>query len=893
MSSQPPDSQALSAEEQEQLLEEIERKRSLTGKAAILVAVVGVLFSAYQIWLVARGTTFYVAVPFTDVRYTITSLQQLQRDSIHVAFALVLAFLLFPTSTGDGRVARAGSEVVRGVRNRFGADSPLTTITDRLADGVRWAVMDADRERITPVDVLLILLTVMSPLYMLGQFDEIRGMRALGLGSGRPVDEVYPVLEPVVSLVSAVGVPLDEISYAFIVGVIGMLLVLEATRRTLGFFLMALVAMFIVYARWGYLLPTDLTYLGALAIPELAWTSIVRDLWFTDQGVFGTPVQVSVRFIYVFVLFGAFLEMSGAGKWFIDLAYSLTGTKTGGPAKASVVASGFMGMLSGSSVANTVTTGAFTIPLMKRSGYSPEFSGAVESSVSSGGQLLPPVMGAAAFLIVEFTGTPFSDVIVAAALPAIAFFFGMWVMVHLEASRHGIGGLDRSQLANLREHFVQGWFYLLPLFLLLYFLIGLRLSIGRSGWLTIVAVVALIALIAAYNERTRVPLLATVTLFTLAEFAANLIAGVGLLGLLTGAGDGAGSFGAAVESTISAFGVIALAVSLVFLLVDPNRDSPLLDLDPAVDSAARDVGERIGRPDLTTSTLGRFGTFVVKSMDSGARTATTVVIAVAAAGVIPGVIAVGGLGPNLAALIRAVSADSYILLLLLIGVSSIILGMGMPTTVMYIIIISMLGTTLQDFGLVLLAAHLFVLYFGLMADVTPPVAIAAFAAAGVAKADEFKTGVIAFMLSLNKILVPFAFVFSPGILLLRDGRIMGAGDLLDLSYSIPEVLVPIVGMFVGVYAMGVAIIGYYEGEVSNPHRVLFGLSSVMLMAPMLLLLVVQDVGRAAGVWFILDTLTFDLALRGVGVVLFAALLKANRGRQEEDERQPAAGTVTD
>ncbi|MEM4781340.1 MAG: TRAP transporter fused permease subunit, partial [Halalkalicoccus sp.] len=644
---------------------------------------------------------------------------------------------------------------------------------------------------------------------------------------------------------------------------------------------------------WGALLPADVTYLGALAIPELAWTSIVRDLWFTDQGVFGTPVQVSVRFIYIFILFGAFLEMSGAGKWFIDLAYSLTGTRTGGPAKASVVASGFMGMLSGSSVANTVTTGAFTIPLMKRSGYSPEFSGAVESSVSSGGQLLPPVMGAAAFLIVEFTGTPFSEVIIAAALPAIAFFFGMWVMVHLEASRHGIGGLDRSELANLREHFIQGWFYLLPLFLLLYFLIGLRLSIGRSGWLTIVAIVALIALIAAYNEHTRVPLLASVTVLTLAEFAANLFTGGGLVGLLTGAGDGTGTFGGAFEATVGAFGVIALVVSLLFLLADPNRESPLMDLDPTVESTARDVGERIGRPDLTTSTLGRFVTFVVKSMDSGARTATTVVIAVAAAGVIPGVIAVGGLGPNLAALIRAVSADSYLLLLLLVGVSSVILGMGMPTTVMYIIIISMLGTTLQDFGLVLLAAHLFVLYFGLMADVTPPVAIAAFAAAGVAKADEFKTGVIAFLLSLNKILVPFAFVFSPGILLLRDGEIMGAGDLLDLSYSVPEVVVPIVGMFVGVYAMGVAIIGYYEGEVPNAHRLLFGLSSVLLMAPMLVLLLVQDVGRAVtGVWLVLDTLTFDLGLRGVGVVLFAALLWLNKGEQEEDEPQPTA-TPTD
>lgn len=184
-------------------------------------------------------------------------------------------------------------------------------------------------------------------------------------------------------------------------GVLGLLLVLEATRRTLGPFLMALVASFIVYAHWGYLIPRD-SVIGALSIQPESWGNIVYNLWYTvEAGVMSTPVTVSVRFIYIFILFGAFLEMSGAGKWFIDLAYSLTGTRKGGPAKASTVSSGFMGMLSGSSIANTVTTGAFTIPLMKRSGYSPEFSGAVESSSSSGGQMLPPVMGAAAFLIME------------------------------------------------------------------------------------------------------------------------------------------------------------------------------------------------------------------------------------------------------------------------------------------------------------------------------------------------------------------------------------------------------------------------------------------------------------------------------------------------------------
>jgi TRAP-type uncharacterized transport system fused permease subunit len=481
-------------EEQQELIEELERKRTPRGATAVAVTVVAILFSAFQMWLAARGFVFRVDLPVVG-RFELAALQLLQVNAVHVCFALVLAFLLFPPTTGDGFLSRRLGRVVPGVRQRFGGESPVTRASEGARGVVRWLFMDPERRRVTPADAVLVLLSFFTGSYMITDFDEIRQMRALGLQAGRTVDEVYPFLDPVIDALGVFGLPLTEVSYAFVLGAIGVLLVLEATRRALGLYLMLIVTSFIVYARWGYLIPVDAPYVGVLSITPLSWDAIVQNLWYnTENGVFGIPVTVSVRFIYIFILFGAFLEMSGAGKWFIDLAYSATGERKGGPAKASIIASGFMGTISGSSIANTVTTGAFTIPLMKRSGYSPEFSGAVEASASSGGQILPPVMGAAAFLIVEYTLTPFRDVIVAAAIPAIVFFFGVWVMVHLEASKRNIGGLAPEDLVAWRPHMLRGWFYLVPLFLLLYYLIIARLSVARSAWFTLIAIGALIAL---------------------------------------------------------------------------------------------------------------------------------------------------------------------------------------------------------------------------------------------------------------------------------------------------------------------------------------------------------------------------------------------------------------
>ena len=870
-----------STEAADQVFEEIDERRTLTGAGLIAVALVGITFSAFQLWLGARGFVFEFTIPgITTVR--LGSLSSLQIRAIHVNFSLILAFLLFPGSTGNGAITLRIAAIAPAVRDRFG-DSPLTRIADSARAGIWWFFVDEDSTRITPSDLGLILLSTFPTAYYVTQYDEITDIiRVRGLGGAGTLGEVVPWLAPL-----EIG-PLAEYTLAYLMGVLAILLVLEATRRALGLLLTLLVSLFLLYAKYGYLLPRDVPVAQTFATSQLRWNQIVQNLWYTVEGILGVPVGVSVRFIYIFILFGAFLEMSGAGKWFIDLAYSLTGTRKGGPAKASVIASGFMGMLSGSSVANTVTTGALTIPLMKRSGYSPEFSGAVESSVSSGGQILPPVMGAAAFLIVEYTGTPFAEVVIAATLPAIAFFFGMWVMVHFEAAKEDVGGLTRSELLDVGPHMRRGWFYLVPLGLLLYYLVIARLSVGRAGWLTIAATVALIAMVAAYNERTGRYLIGGIAA-GYALFAVSLYSlGVTPVGLAYGAESVDLGVVATIREAATSLPTIVTAISVAFLLADPRGDAPLLDLDDDVDDAAEWFDDRVG-VDIASSRAGRFGSFVLKAMDSGAKTATIVVVAVAAAGIIPGVIGITGLGGSLRALIISVSGGSLVILLILAGLAAVIVGMGMPTTVMYIIIVVLLGPVLPEFGIAILAVHLFVLYLGLMADVTPPVMVAAYAAAGIAKSDPFETGKKAFLLSLNKILVPFAFVFSPGILLIRtregQGSILTSTDVVDIGFFVPEVVVPIVATFAGVYGLGVAIIGYYHTDVAPGSRASLIAAAVLLSVPGMVLLPASAAFGLVGVDVALYSVSNDVIARGVGAAMLIVGLVRNRRRATGEDRE--------
>lgn len=902
------DEPELSEEEQQELIDELERRRDPRGIAAVLVAVVGIAFSLYQVWIAAHGFEFGLTLPIVG-EVELAALQLLQVNAVHVVFALVLAFLLYPPTTGDGPLAGRLARIVPALSDRFGADSPVTRGARGLRSGVRWAFVDARRERVTPADVVCIVIAVLAALYMLTSFSEVQRMRVFGLGTGRTIGEIVPPLEPLVAAISALGIPLDSTSVAFLLGAAGVILVLEATRRSLGIYLTLIVLAFVLYARYGYLIPGDgvvstpfgfgigLPYIEIFSIPPGDWATIIQNFWYnTENGVFGIPVTVSVQFIYIFILFGAILEMSGAGQWFIDLAYAVTGHRKGGPAKASVLASGFMGTISGSSIANTVTTGAFTIPLMKRSGYRSEFAGAVEASASSGGQILPPVMGAAAFLIVEYTATPYSDVIIAAAVPAVAFFFGVWVMVHLEASRTNIERIDKADTIPIRPHLRKGWFYLVPIALLLYYLVIARLSVARSAWFSILAIIATIAIVAAYSERTRGPLLgAIVGLFALETFA-YLFAGTGLLGVLTGGATGGLGVEAALSAAAGNLVWIALLVSVLVLVARPDLDAPFLDYDPSVDETAETTANALGRPSLAGNAPFGFGTFVLRSLEAGARTATPIVVAVAAVGIIPGVLSATGLAPNLTTFITSLAGGSTALLLLITAIAAIILGMGVPTTATYILLASVLAPAIVQSGEIpVLAAHLFILYFGVIADITPPVAVAAYAAAGVAKSDPFPTGVEAFTLSLNKAIVPFAFAFTPGIVLLRstgngDARVIGLADVLDIGFFVPEVIVPIVGTFLGVVALGPTIIGYLYASVPRVERALFAVSAVLLMTPLTLFTTVADLMALVSPYTLTAPLAVGPVLRAAGAVLFVALALKNR---RAGENRPGTATTAE
>ncbi|ERG96211.1 TRAP transporter fused permease subunit [Haloquadratum walsbyi] len=869
-------------EDTTELIDEIERRRSLTGVAAIITAAIGVLFSTFQLLLAAQSFTITVWAPIIG---TIDiSLQLLQANAIHVVFALVLTFLLFPATMGEGFISRALGRAYTTVTDTLSESNPLTQTLTVVATALRWLFVDPHRRRITPFDGISITAAILAATYFITDFEEIQRMRVFGLESGRPVVDIYPVLDPLFGGMPVIG----DISYALLLGVIGILLVLEATRRTLGLPLMLIVATFIVYARWGYLISTTTPLLGLLAIPELTWPDIIQNLWYnTENGVFGIPVTVSVSFIYIFILFGAFLEMSGAGQWFIDLAYALTGRQKGGPAKASILASGFMGTISGSSIANTVTTGAFTIPLMKQSGYSAEFSGAVESSSSSGGQILPPVMGAAAFLMVQYTATPFADIIILATIPAVVFFFGVWVMVHLKAVEEGIGGVDKTELVSLREHFFDGWYYILPIILLLFYLIIERLSVSRSAWFTLISLVALIALVGAYNKNTRGALVTSLAAIIGVELLTHVFVGVSVIDFITGVRADAMSIDVAIDTVLPRIGWYTIAASALTLLINPKASSAHLELNPSVLNTIEDVTSRTNT-NVGDYQLFRLGTFVFESMEDGARTAVPVVIAVAAAGIIPGVISVSGLGPNLTSLLLVLSGGSVVIMLVVTAFASIILGMGMPTTVTYIILISMLASPLVEFGIPLLAAHLFILYFGVIADITPPVAVAAYAASGVAKSDPFETGVKAFSLSLNKAIVPFAFVLAPGIVLLRRKsnaaelplreryRVIEFADLLNLSYAIPEIVIPVIGVFTGVVALGITVIGTLYTQASPVERVGFASSSLLLMSPQLLWTTVRDVSEFLGTTLIINGSIIELILRGGGLAIFIILAVRNR-----------------
>lgn len=557
-----------------------------------------------------------------------------------------------------------------------------------------------------------------------------------------------------------------------IVAVTGIVLLLEATRRALGLPMVVVAAVFLIYTFGGPYMPDLIAHKGA------SLSRAMSHQWLTTEGVFGVALGVSSGFIFLFVLFGSLLDRAGAGNYFIKSAFALLGHMRGGPAKAAVVSSAATGIISGSSIANVVTTGTFTIPLMKRVGYRPDQAGAVEVSSSVNGQLMPPVMGAAAFLMVEYVGIPYSQIIKHAFLPAIISYIALLYIVHLEALKGGMLGLPRRSKATAGQRLMSLALTVAGFVVLsgaVYYGIGWVKSALGGAAIYVIGMGLLAAYIGLMWIGSRQPELTlddpNAPVFELPETAPTLKSGlhyllsvVVLIWCLM------------VEQLSPALSAFWATIFMIFVMLTQR---PLMSLLRGQGASAADW--RTGLSDL------------VAGLETGARNMIGIGVATAAAGIIVGTVSLTGIGLVMTEVVELLSGGNLMLMLVLVAFISLVLGMGLPTTANYIVVSTLMAPVVVELGaqngllVPLIAVHLFVFYFGLMADVTPPVGLASFAAAAIARTDPIKTGVTAFYYSMRTAILPFLFIFNTQLLLI--GIDSTAHLLLTISSAIVAMLV--------------------------------------------------------------------------------------------------------
>ncbi|MCG9749884.1 TRAP transporter permease [Vibrio brasiliensis] len=540
-------------------------------------------------------------------------------------------------------------------------------------------------------------------------------------------------------------------TFDIVIAVSGMLLLLEATRRALGPPLMVVAAVFLLYTFGGPHMPDVIAHKGA------SLNKAMSHLWLTTEGVFGVALGVSTSFVFLFVLFGAMLERAGAGAYFIKVAFSLLGHMKGGPAKAAVVASGLSGLVSGSSIANVVTTGTFTIPLMKRVGFPGTKAGAVEVAASTNGQLTPPIMGAAAFLMVEYVGISYVEVIKAAILPALISYIALIYIVHLEACKAGMTGLPRRHTPKFIHSLLSFTGTILGLCIIsaaVYYGVGWTKDVFGEAATPIVTVALLVAYVALVNvsakyakegaieidaELTEVPDPGP----TIKSGLHYLLPIVVLVWCLT------------VERFSPGLSAFWATVFMIFILITQRPLIAILSKQGSIAEQTKD-----GFVDLA------------ESLVSGARNMIGIGVATAAAGTVVGVVTLTGIGLVMTDFVEFISGGNIILMLLFTAVISLILGMGLPTTANYIVVSTLMAPVIVTLGaqsgliIPLIAVHLFVFYFGILADDTPPVGLAAFAAAAIAKSDPIRTGIQGFTYDIRTAILPFMFIFNTQLLLM-------------------------------------------------------------------------------------------------------------------------------
>ena len=581
-----------------------------------------------------------------------------------IVSAIAITFSIFQLYTATFGVLDA--QLQRAVHLGFGLALVYLLYPTRKS----WS-----RTKLHPFDLLLAILGAAAPAYILIEYNQ------LVLRSG---------------LVTTPDL---------VVGILGILLVVEATRRVVGIPMVTVVVLFLAYAFAGPYMP------GVLAHRGLTLSQLVGHLFFTTEGIFGIPLGVSSTFIFLFILFGAYLESTGLGKFFIDLANSIAGWASGGPAKVAVLSSGLMGTVSGSSVANVVGTGSLTIPMMKKLGYHKNFAGAVEAAASTGGQLMPPVMGAAAFLMAEFVGVPYIDIVKAAVIPALLYFTGVWLGVHFEAKRSNLKGLPREQLPKMSRLLVERGHLAIPLVVIVYLLVT-----GYTPMRAALVAIVLSIICSALRKSTRM--------------------------------------------------------------------KPIE---------------------------------IIRGLDKGARNVLSVLVACASAGIVIGVVTKTGVGLKLASGLLTLSGGMLLPTMFFTMITAIVLGMGVPTTANYVITSTIAAPAIIQMGVPVLAAHMFVFYFGIIADVTPPVALAAFAGAGIAGGNALRTGVNAAKLAIAAFIIPYMFVLSPVILM--------------IDATIPGLVVTTVTAIIGMIALSSALIGYLADNCRIYERILLIAGGLLLIDP--------------------------------------------------------------
>ncbi|MCR5405412.1 MAG: TRAP transporter permease [Lachnospiraceae bacterium] len=523
--------------------------------------------------------------------------------------------------------------------------------------------------------------------------------------------------------------------YQIVIAIIGILALLEVTRRSVGWPILIVALFFIVYA---------LVY--GLTNPSFAGRAryLVRNLFYAKTGILSTPINVCSKYIVVFIIFGAFLERTGISKLFINIANCIAGRFAGGPAKVAVISSALCGMVSGSSVGNTVTTGSVTIPMMKETGYRSEFAGAVEAAASTGGQIMPPIMGAAAFLMADIIGVPYSDILMRAVFPAVLYFTGIFIAVHLEAKKHGLTGIPKEKLPKFSS-LLKKIYLLLPLVLLVIWVSKNMMTMQRAAAFAIVA---------------------------------TIVVGI-------------------------ADGIISGSYRDAYRAIKSKKS------DNAV------AGVICGNNEETEKcfTLKKFA----DSLEAGGKGTITVGAACGVAGIISGTITMTGLANEMINAIVRVAGDKLIIALFLTMLCCIILGMGVPTTATYCIMAATCAPILTRMGVPILAAHFFVFYFGIVADITPPVALAAYAGSAIAKSNPMRTAYNATKMAVGAFLIPYIFCFNPEMLL--------------IDTNVLNVISIYVTAFFGIVGVASALEGYFVTDMGVIDRILFTAGGLMMIFP--------------------------------------------------------------